>query len=198
MSSDIVGSLKRQNLRQTKNPQLYLDTTRKNRLIVYSPLLMPAWPVSSSSHPVSPHSAACFGYLVCSARSAYSTGHPPATRHPRRVHRSRRPLRARRTWRARGRLLHGCRVCGRSHGRLHRHDAFHLGLDVSSSCWLSGTGRGGNGERCEGEMAILIYRKYFGTGQYREFYLDNNCTRELDCSVSVFYLFPPLQSHLCG
>jgi len=33
MSSDIVGSLKRQTLRQTKNPQLYLDTTRKNRLI---------------------------------------------------------------------------------------------------------------------------------------------------------------------
>jgi hypothetical protein len=28
------------------------------------------------------------------------------------------------------------------------------------TCWLSGTGQGGNGERCEGEMAILIYRKY--------------------------------------
>jgi len=31
-------------------------------------------------HPVSPRSAACFGYLASSARSAYSTGHPPAVR----------------------------------------------------------------------------------------------------------------------
>jgi hypothetical protein len=188
MSSDIVGSLMRQNLRQTKNPQLYLDTTRKNRRIR----------VLSIAYVCLAGVVFLSTRCLRARRRASGTWRPRRARrtrlgtHPRCAHRSRRPLRAR------GRLLHGCRVCGRSHGRLHRHDAFHLGLDVSSSCWLSGTGRGGNGERCEGEMAILIYRKYFGTGQYREFYLDNNCTRELDCSVSVFYLCPPLQSHLCG
>jgi hypothetical protein len=133
MSSDIVGSLKRQNLRQTKNPQLYLDTTRKNHLIR----------VLSIAYVCLAGVVFLSTRCLRARRRASGTWRPRRARrtrlgtHPRCAHRSRRPLRAR------GRLLHGCRVCGRSHGRLHRYDAFHLDLDVGSSCWLSGAGRRG-------------------------------------------------------
>jgi hypothetical protein len=129
---------------------------------------MSAWPVSSSS---APGVSALGGVLrVLGVLGALGV------------------LRVLRVLGALGVLAAVCCVCGRSHGRLHRHHAFHLGLGVGSSCCLSGTVRGG------GMATILIYRKYFGTGLYREFYVDNNCT----VVFPIFFLTKLLPEFLIG